>query len=250
MSLALTSLLALVVIIVVSCLFPRINPGLLAIIAALIIGTMMADMTVKSVFSGFPAELFLLLVCVCLVFGMAQANGTLPTLVQKAVPYIKGRAVLVPVLLFFVTFVLSAMGPGNIAAVALIAAIAMSLAARYHISPLLTAIIIVTGANAGAFSPFAPTGVIAIGLMQEIGLDTTRLSWVVFIAAAVLQSLTALGAYSFFLFRWRRREAKAAEPKRAVESHRMPAKPKLSPPKPGMALAGTNMMMTHAGISG
>ena len=36
MSLALTSLLALVTIIVISCVFPRVNPGLPAIIAALI----------------------------------------------------------------------------------------------------------------------------------------------------------------------------------------------------------------------
>src|SRR5690606_7076493 len=132
------------------------------------------------VLAGFPAELFLLLVSVCLVFGMAQANGTLPTLVQKVVPFIKGRAVLVPVLLFIITFFLSSMGPGNIAATALIATVAMAMAAKYRISFLLTAIIIVTGANAGAFSPFAPTGVIALGLMNDIGLDTTTLSWVVF----------------------------------------------------------------------
>lgn len=249
MSLALVSLLALVVIIVISCIFPRINPGLLAVIAALVIGTSMAGMSVKAVLAGFPAELFLLLVSVCLVFGMAQANGTLPALVQKVVPYIKGRAVLVPVLLFLVTFFLSAMGPGNIAATALIATVAMSMAAKYRISYLLTAIIIVTGANAGAFSPFAPTGVIAIGLMNDIGLDTTTPVWVVFIAAAVLQSLTAAGAYSIFLFRRRRREAQAAEPARAAVARRK-ARPKRDKlPRPGIALAGTNLMLANAGAA-
>lgn len=215
MSLALTTLLALAAIIVISCLFPKINPGLLAVIAALAIGTVLADMPIKGILTGFPVDLFFLLVSICAVFGIAQANGTLPVVVQKAVPLIHGRAILVPLLLFLLSLLLSAMGPGNIAAVALLATIAMTMAARYHISPLLIAIMIVTGANAGAFSPFAPTGIIAIGLMDDIGLDSRSLSWVVFGAAALLQSLTALGAYSLFLFRWRRREgsfAAVAEP--------------------------------------
>jgi Na+/H+ antiporter NhaD/arsenite permease-like protein len=210
MSLALTTLLALTAIIIISCIFPKINPGLLAVIAALAIGTRLADMAIKPILAGFPVDLFFLLVSICGVFGIAQANGTLPVLVQKIVPIIHGRAVLVPLLLFFISFLLSAIGPGNIAAVALLATIAMTMAARYHISPLLIAIMIVTGANAGAFSPFAPTGIIAIGLMEDIGLDSQSLSWIVFGAAALLQSLTALGAYSLFLARWHHREGSFA----------------------------------------
>ena len=245
MSLALTSLLALVTIIVISCVFPRVNPGLPAIIAALIIGTVLADMSVKSVLSGFPADLFLLLVGVCVVFGIAQENGTLPALVQKVVPLIRGRAVLVPLLLFLISFVLAAMGPGNIAAVALLATIAMTMAARYEISPLLIAIMIVTGANAGAFSPFAPTGVIAAGLMDDIGLRSDTLIWVVFGASAVLQSLTAFGAYGIYLARRRRRAVVAAGAARAAGP---PARPRPVAAPAGMAPAGSMLLLAGAGI--
>ena len=245
MSLALTSLLALVTIIVISCVFPRVNPGLPAIIAALIIGTALADMSVKSVLSGFPADLFLLLVGVCAVFGIAQENGTLPALVQKVVPLIRGRAVLVPLLLFLISFVLAAIGPGNIAAVALLATVAMTMAARYEISPLLIAIMIVTGANAGAFSPFAPTGVIAAGLMDDIGLQSDTLIWVVFAAAAVLQSLTAFGAWGIYLARRRRREVVAADAARAA---RPPARPRNIPAPSGMMPARPMLLLAGAGI--
>ena len=251
MSLALTSLLALVTIIVISCVFPRVNPGLPAIIAALIIGTILADMSVKSVLSGFPADLFLLLVGVCAVFGIAQENGTLPALVQKVVPLIRGRAVLVPLLLFLISFVLAAMGPGNIAAVALLATIAMTMAARYEISPLLIAIMIVTGANAGAFSPFAPTGVIAAGLMDDIGLRSDTLIWVVFGASAVLQSLTAFGAYGIYLARRRRRAVVAAGAARAAgaaHAARPAARPRPVAAPAGMAPAGSMLLLAGAGI--
>lgn len=246
MSLALASLLALVAIIIISCIFPKINPGLLAIIAAITIGTILADMSIKSVLSGFPADLFLLLLSICAVFGIAQANGTLPALVQKVVPLIRGRAVLVPLLLFGVSFVFSAMGPGNIAAVALLATIAMTMAARYQISPLLIAIMVVTGANAGAFSPFAPTGVIASGLMDDIGLDSGTLRWVVFGAAAVLQSLTALGAYTIYLARRRRREVVSAHTDRAA-TRKPPVKRRDVPASSGMVLAGSGLLLADAG---
>ena len=65
------------------------------------------------------------------------------------------------------------MGPGNIAGIALLAPLAMAAADRANIPPFLMAIMAGNGANAGALSPFAPTGVIASGLMTKIGLAAT-----------------------------------------------------------------------------
>ena len=62
------------------------------------------------------------------------------------------------------------MGPGNIATAALLAPMAMAIAARAGIPPFLMAIMVGNGANAGALSPFAPTGIIVNGLMDKIGL--------------------------------------------------------------------------------
>jgi di/tricarboxylate transporter len=205
MSIAVISLLGLVAVVVVSCVNQKINPGLLAVFTALAIGTTLSDVPIKSIIAAFPSELFLLLVSMCLVFGVANQNGTLQLLTNKLVGLINGKATLLPILFFFLSFALSAMGPGNIAAVALIAPLAMILAHQYKISSLLIAIMICTGANAGAFSPFAPTGVVSVKLMDQIGLETVKLPWMIFLATAVLQSLTAVLAYGIFLLRRNKR---------------------------------------------
>lgn len=205
MSIAILSLVGLLIVIIVSCVLPKINPGLLAILTTILLGSLFTDLSLKVLVGAFPTELFLLLVSICLVFGMANNNGTLPAITNKLVDLIKGRVLLLPILFFFLAFLLSALGPGNIASVALLASLAMVLAHQYKISPLLTAIMIATGANAGAFSPFAPTGIVGIRLMEEIGLQSKSLPWVVFGAAAVLQSLTAFLAYGIFLIRRKKR---------------------------------------------
>ncbi len=204
---AIVSLSALLVIVILSCFLPKLNPGLLALAAALGIGVYLADFSTNTILAGFPAQLFILLVSMSMVFGIAQKNGTLDVVTHYAINLIRGKALLLPLLVFALSFLLSALGPGNIAAVALLAPMTMNLAKKHGISPLIIAIMLCTGANAGAFSPFSPTGVVALGLLHQIQLDT-QLIWIVFGASAVLQSLSALLAYGLFLFRSRKRRYK------------------------------------------
>jgi di/tricarboxylate transporter len=65
---------------------------------------------------------------------------------------------------------LSSIGPGNIATAALLAPLAMGTAARAGIPLFLMAIMVGNGANSGALSPIAPTGIIVNGLMARNGL--------------------------------------------------------------------------------
>ena len=69
---------------------------------------------------------------------------------------------------------LASMGPGNIATAALLAPMAMATAGRAGIPLFLMAIMVGNGANAGALSPFAPTGIIVNGIMARIGLPGSR----------------------------------------------------------------------------
>ncbi len=204
MSLAIISLLALLIIIVISCFIPKLNPGLLSLLAALLIGTYGANLSVNQIVGFFPTNLFILLLSMTFVFGTAVQNGTLEQLTQRAIFLIKGQELLLPLLIFILAFALSALGPGNIAAVAVLAPVAMVLAKQRQISPLVVAIMLCTGANAGAFSPFSPTGIVALGLIEKIHVDP-QLIWVVFGASAVLQSLSAILAYVIFLIRTQRR---------------------------------------------
>lgn len=204
MDIAILSLTALVVVIVISCINQRLNPGLLALLAATILGFFVAGMSINSIVEFFPSSLFILLVSMSLVFGTAHNNGTLEKLTQRAVYLIKGQNLLLPVLIFVLAFLFSALGPGNIVATAILAPMAMLLAKKHRVSEILIAIMLCTGANAGAFSPFAPTGLVTIGLLEQISVPT-NLIWTVFGASAVLQSISALVAYAIFLLRTKQR---------------------------------------------
>ena len=169
MDVATISLGALLVAIIVSCTI-RLHVGFLAISLAWVVGVYVAGMSASEVMSGFPTRLFLTLAGVTLLFAQAQANGTLDRIAHKAVQYCRGNVGVMPIMFFFLAFVLASIGPGNIASTALVAPMAMAVAGQVRIPAFLMAIMVGNGANAGSLSPIAPTGVIVNGVMADIGL--------------------------------------------------------------------------------
>lgn len=195
--LATISILALIAVIIVSCISERVNIGILATSVALLLSRTLTTMSVKQVIGFFPSELFFMIISVSLLFGIAAENGTLQWLTARMLKLVNGSTRWYPILFYLLTFSLSALGPGNIAATAIIAPIAMRMAHQHKLNPFLMAILVCTGANAGAFSPVAPTGVITTGLLKQIGITGSGMGFTIFLAAAVLQSLTAIGALLF-----------------------------------------------------
>lgn len=198
MSIAILALLALVVIIAISAIRTDLNTGVLAVALAYIVGVYFAGLTVSVVSTYLPEQLVLTLVGITLMFGMAQQNGTLDRLAGLAIRAARGQPALLPFIFFLLTFTLSAIGPGNIAAVALLAPIGMAVAVNSGVSSLVMAIMICTGANAGAFSPVALTGIVNVGLMSQIGLNDPSATLRIFLLVAAMQSVSALSAYFIF----------------------------------------------------
>lgn len=192
---ALALLIALFLVIVVGAVKPKVNIGMLSIVVALMLGMYLVDIPEKEIISLFPSNLFLMLIGVTTLFAIANNNGALQVVTNKITLPLNSKPHLLPVFFFFITFFLAASGPGNIAAVAIVAPLALAAALKHKLNMLLMIIIICTGANAGAFSPLAPTGVILLGLMHKIGIDNTQLAWLVFLASAIIQSMGALLAY-------------------------------------------------------
>ena len=198
MSIAILALLALILIIVISAIRTDLNTGVLAVAFAYLVGVYLAGLSVNAVSEFLPQQLVLTLIGVTLLFGMAQQNGTLSRLAGFSLRIARGKPALLPFIFFLLTFTLSAIGPGNIAAVALIAPIGMAVAANSGISPLVMAIMICTGANAGAFSPVALTGIVNVGLMSQIGINDPSATLQIFFFVAALQAISALAAYFIF----------------------------------------------------
>jgi len=195
MNLAWTSVGALVLAIVLSCV-TRINVGVFAIALAWIVGVYLAAMPVATVMGGFPTALFLTLVGVTLLFTMAQCNGTLDRVAHHAVRICRGHRGVVPIMYFVLAASLASIGPGNISTAALVAPMAMTTAAKANIPLFLMAIMVGNGANAGSLSPFAPTGIIVNGLMARIGM--TGLQMETYVSNLLAHALVAFGGYFLF----------------------------------------------------
>jgi di/tricarboxylate transporter len=195
MNLAYISLAALVVAILVSC-FTELNVGILALALAWVVGVYVGGMPLNDVIGGFPVSLFLTLSGVTLLFAQAQQNRTLDRIAHRAVRVCRGNAGLIPIMFFALGCALASMGPGNVSTAALLGPMAMAVAGRAAIPAFLMIIMVGNGAQAGALSPFAPTGVIVNGLMAKIGLAGHE--WFTYWTNLAAHATVAFGGYALF----------------------------------------------------
>jgi Na+/H+ antiporter NhaD/arsenite permease-like protein len=198
---AVASLLALLVAIALS-FSARVNVGVAALALAFLLGLALPGLRAEGVAAAFPSSLFLTLLGVTLLFAATEANGTLARVAARAVRLARGDARVVPWLLFAVAFVVSAVGPGAVPSVALVAPLAAKVAARMGLSPFIGALFVANGANAGNLSPLSAVGIIANSRMAEAGVGGQESK--VFAANALAHVLVSVAAYA--VWRWRSRE--------------------------------------------
>jgi Na+/H+ antiporter NhaD/arsenite permease-like protein len=181
MSPEIVSIIALVVIFAIATVFP-INMGALAFVAAFLVGTVFVGLSTEAILGsdevagGFPSELVLTLIGVTYLFAIAQNNGTVDLLVRAAVRMVGGHVAAIPWIMFGVTALLTAIGALSPAAVAIIAPIALTFAARHQISPLLMGMMVIHGAQGGGFSPISVYGVTVNTIVADEGLPNSSVA--------------------------------------------------------------------------
>jgi di/tricarboxylate transporter len=205
---ALMSLIALCIVIIISCVNEELNPGFLSIFFAIVVGGLFADLPAARVMNtGWPISLFMILIGVTFMFSMAQNNGTMTKFTAYAVRLAKGNTMVIPWIIFVLVAIITTIGPGNIASTALMAPVAMAIAGRIGVSAFCMTLIVVGAANACAFSPFAPTGIISMGLITKmaasVGLSpdpaaVVAIEWKVYFNSVVAQSIVNVAG--FFVF--------------------------------------------------
>lgn len=166
-TMAVVSLLVLAVVVAIGFI-KKVNIGFLAIAAAYIIG-MLAGLKPKAIIGQFNSSLFVTLVGVTSMFGLASINGTLDLMSKKIVALVGKNTFLIPILMFVLSAFISAIGPGHIAAGVLMTTFSVYLALEMDINPFATALYAKLGANAGCASPLSLTGVLAKGLSEPLG---------------------------------------------------------------------------------
>lgn len=193
----LISLLVLVAAIVIAFVC-KVNTGLVAMSAALIIGRI-AGVADKALLKSFDSNLFLMLLGVMYLFCIAQENKTLDLLAKKAIALCKGNVKLFPIIMFVVAAILSAIGPGLISVTALVAAISVALAKQCGIDPIKLLPFGTLGSFAGGLSPITPSGLVAISKAEEAGIMGMEMPLMV--KMAITCTAFAVILY-FFVFKW------------------------------------------------
>lgn len=164
-------------IFVIAALRP-VNIGLLGLVAAFLVGVMAAGFETKDVLAGFPGDLFVTIIGITYLFGAARNNGTIDWLVDRAAALLGNRPALMPVLVFVIAALLTAVGALGPVAVAILAPVALRYASLFRIAPLLMGLATIHGAQAGAFSPLSVYGTITNATMERsgLGIDPTFLA--------------------------------------------------------------------------
>ena len=172
MSIHVIGIAALVLVFVIGTLRP-VNIGALALIATFFIGTLVANETVDELLAGFPPDLFVLLVGVTYLFGLAAVNGTLEWLIDRAIGLLGDRPALVPWLIFAFSAVPTMAGALGPAGVAMLAPLCLRLGERYGIDRRMAALMVMHGSCLGNFSPLNGLAVIVRQVAESNGLDVS-----------------------------------------------------------------------------
>jgi di/tricarboxylate transporter len=171
-----------------------IHLGVIMLTAACGVGVWLGAMPLGDVMQGFPISVMVLLVGVTYFFAIAQTNGTIDRLIERALGRIGETATFLPLVFFALSAGIAAMGSPLAALV--LAPVAMQLGRRYGIDLMLMAIAIAAGQSAGGFAPTSLFGIVTYGTARDAGIDFNPLA--LFAVAAVCNLGLLSAAWGIF----------------------------------------------------
>ncbi len=148
----------------------NVNVGIVCLGMALILAVI-GNVATKVILGGFPSSLFLTLLGTMFFFSLLQENKTLELLSKKMVALVGGRTFLIPVIIYAVSYVMSAAGPGAISVQSVMIIFAVALAVQMNANPILLGGMAILGAVGGTASPIALSGIIVTDLTREMGYE-------------------------------------------------------------------------------
>jgi di/tricarboxylate transporter len=171
-----------------------IHLGVIMFPAACGVGVWLGAMPLDDVMQGFPISIMVLLVGVTYFFAIAQTNGTIDRLIERALGRVGESAAFLPLVFFALSAGIAAMGSPLAALV--LAPVAMQLGRRYGIDLMLMAIAIAAGQSAGGFAPTSLFGIVTYGTARDAGIAFNPLA--LFAAAAVCNLVLLSAAWGIF----------------------------------------------------
>lgn len=173
----------------------KMNVGIVCLGLSLVLGTV-GGLSTNDIYGGFPYKLFATLLGTMLFFSLLQQNGTLEKISQKLIGLCGKNTFLVPIIIYLVSFVLSAAGPGAISVQSVTVLFAVPMAVQMGVSPVLMGSMAILGAVGGTASPIALTGIIVEGLLSDMGI--TGMGMPVFLGVTIANFICAVFTYVAF----------------------------------------------------
>jgi di/tricarboxylate transporter len=163
------SILILIAIILAVYLGNRfeVNTGIVGLGFAYLIGAFVLGMSVDEILATFPIRLFMVIFGISMFFNFAVVNGTLEKLAKLLLYYARNLTKFLPLLIYFISALVSGLGAGFFTTVAVMTTIAMAISDEASMNKLTAAIAISLGALSGANFPVSSHGVIFSSLLNE-----------------------------------------------------------------------------------
>lgn len=198
MNMAVISLIALAGAIIIGFLM-KVNVGIISIGFAYVIG-LAYGVPASKIMGGFSASMALTMIGVLYLFAIVNNNGTLEVLAKKITGLAGNRRGLLYIAMFIIGAILSGVGPGAIPTLAIVPVLAIPVALKAGINPILLSLIGQMGAQSFRMSPITPEAIVVSGLMTEQGLEgsTVPAMWCLLVTELVM-----IAASFIFLKGWR-----------------------------------------------
>lgn len=197
----------------------KINPGLLAIAFAYLIGVFVLGLTPKALTAFFPISIFFTIFAVTLFFSVAIENGTLEKISQHMLYRSRGLTWGLAIVFFLTAVVVAGLGAGFYAVMVFLAPAALLICSQVKIEPLLAAVGVIVGAQVGSNFMTSLNGIVFRGLFAKLGYSDSKsfdISFWIFVAYFVLGLLVITAMTLYFRTRSIRRGAESQREKLEV----------------------------------
>ena len=175
----------------------RVHIGVLMFAGAAGTALLLTDMPLDDVVAGFPLSIMVLLAGVTLFFAIAQLNGTIDKLIDRALAKVGSNALLLPLVFFVITGAIASMGAPLAGLVMM--PVGMQVARRYGVDYALMGLSMCFAIGAGGFAPTSLYGIVTYSTAHGAGIE---LNPFLLFGIAVVTYLLML-AFSYFV--WGRR---------------------------------------------
>ncbi len=194
MNLGIVALLVLIIVIVVGFI-KKLNVGLLAMAAAIVIGYVSGQFSTKEIVSGFGTSLFVTLLGVTLLFGIISVNGCLDVVMKKIINIFGKRVWFIPILIFIVGWLVAALA-GGFAALTFVCALCIPIARNSGYDPILLMIIGNAGGQSGRYTQITADGNIVASILAEQGIEAKLTSFTINLTIGMI--ILAVIAFIYF----------------------------------------------------